>query len=49
MQYFAPSLQFLIGIGFGELFTPLRAASFALIWLGLILFTWDTLRRARAT
>ncbi len=22
MQYFAPSLQFLIGIGFGEAFTP---------------------------
>jgi chloramphenicol-sensitive protein RarD len=49
MQYFAPSLQFMIGIAFGELFTPLRAASFALIWLGLILFSWDTLRRARAT
>jgi chloramphenicol-sensitive protein RarD len=47
MQYFAPSLQFILGLVFGEPFTPLRAASFALIWVGLILFSWDTLRRAR--
>jgi len=46
MQFFAPSLQFIIGIVLGEQFTPLRAASFALIWIGLGLFTWDTLRRA---
>lgn len=46
MQYFAPSLQFLLGLAFGESFTPLRAASFALIWIGLVLFSWDTLRRA---
>jgi chloramphenicol-sensitive protein RarD len=37
------------GIAFGEPFTPLRAASFVLIWAGLAFFSWDTLRRARAT
>jgi chloramphenicol-sensitive protein RarD len=48
LQFLAPSLQFATGIIFGEPFTPLRGASFALIWLGLALFSWDTLRRARA-
>jgi chloramphenicol-sensitive protein RarD len=45
----APTLQFMTGIAFGEPFTPLRAASFVLIWAGLAFFSWDTLRRARAT
>lgn len=48
LQFLAPSLQFATGIAFGEPFTPLRAASFALIWTGLVFFSWDTLRRARA-
>lgn len=48
LQFFAPSLQFLLGIAFGEAFTPLRGASFALIWAGLMVFSWDTLQRARA-
>jgi chloramphenicol-sensitive protein RarD len=47
LQFLAPSLQFAIGILFGEAFTPLRGASFALIWIGLALFSWDTIRRAR--
>ncbi len=47
LQFLAPSLQFATGIAFGEPFTPMRAASFALIWLGLGFFAWDTLRRAR--
>jgi chloramphenicol-sensitive protein RarD len=49
LQFIAPSLQFMTGIMFGEPFTPLRAVSFAIIWLGLGLFSWDTLARARAT
>ena len=48
LQFVAPSLQFATGIAFGEPFTAMRAASFALIWLGLGVFAWDTLRRARA-
>ncbi len=47
LQFLAPSLQFATGIAFGEPFTPLRAASFLLIWVGLALFSWDTLRRAQ--
>jgi len=47
LQFLAPSLQFATGIAFGEPFTPMRAASFVLIWIGLGLFSWDTLRRAR--
>lgn len=48
LQFLAPTLQFCTGLAFGESFTPLRAASFVLIWLGLAFFSWDTLRRARA-
>ncbi|MGE0532677.1 MAG: EamA family transporter RarD [Hyphomonadaceae bacterium] len=48
LQFLAPTLQFLTGLAFGEAFTPLRAASFVLIWLGLAFFSWDTLRRAKA-
>lgn len=48
LQFLAPTLQFSTGLAFGEPFTPLRAASFVLIWLGLAFFSWDTLRRARA-
>ena len=49
LQFLAPSLQFMTGLAFGEPFTPLRAASFVLIWAGLVFFSWDTLRRARTT
>ena len=46
LQFLAPTLQFATGLAFGEPFTTLRAVSFALIWVGLIFFAWDTLRRA---
>lgn len=49
LQFLAPTLQFFTGLAYGEAFTPLRAASFALIWAGLAFFSWDTLRRARRT
>jgi chloramphenicol-sensitive protein RarD len=48
LQFLAPSLQFTTGILFGEPFSVLRGVSFALIWVGLVFFAWDTLRRARA-
>ncbi len=47
LQFVAPSLQFATGILFGEPFTFLRGVSFALIWVGLGFFAWDTLSRAR--
>ncbi len=48
LQYFGPSITFLIGVLYGEPFTMLRAVSFALIWLGLILYSLDMFRRERA-
>jgi chloramphenicol-sensitive protein RarD len=47
LQYLAPTLQLLIGVAFGEPFGGLRAASFALIWVGLALFTWERIRSER--
>lgn len=45
LQFIAPSLQFLIGLWYGEAVSPLRWASFALIWLGLALFIKEMWRR----
>lgn len=47
LQYIGPTLTFFVGLAYGETFTPLRAAGFALIWLGLLLFSWDVLRREK--
>jgi chloramphenicol-sensitive protein RarD len=47
LQFIAPSLQFMVGVAYGEPLTPLRLASFALIWAGLFVFTWDALVRER--
>jgi len=48
LQFIAPTLQFATGIAYGEPFTPLRGVSFMLIWVGLVFFSWDTLRRAKS-
>ena len=52
LQYIAPTVQFALGVWFfHEPFSRDRAASFALIWCGLALYTADNLwaqRRARA-
>jgi len=47
LQFLAPTLQFATGIAYGEHFTLLRGVSFMLIWVGLVFFSWDTLRRAK--
>jgi chloramphenicol-sensitive protein RarD len=49
-QYIAPSIQFLVAIFlFGEHLNGLRLLSFALIWLSLAVFSYDSFRRrARA-
>lgn len=45
-QYISPSLQFLIGaVVLGEPLTQVRLLSFALIWISLVIFTVDSLRR----
>jgi len=46
-QYLAPSLQFVLGILFGEPFTSARAVCFAFIWAGLAAFSYDSWRYAR--
>lgn len=51
MQFIGPTLQFLVGLAFGEDFTPTHAAGFGLIWLALALFALDSMvkeRRLRA-
>jgi len=47
LQYITPTLQFLIGVLVEH--EPLPAArlfGFALVWLALVIFTWDGLRRS---
>ncbi len=48
VQFLAPTIQFMIGVATGEAFTPLRAVSFAFIWLGAGVFAAAALLRARA-
>ncbi|MFI1356845.1 EamA family transporter RarD [Streptomyces sp. NPDC020898] len=48
LQYLAPVIQFLLGVlYFHEAMPPERWAGFALVWLALVLLTWDALRAAR--
>ncbi|MEQ8404833.1 MAG: EamA family transporter RarD [Oceanicaulis sp.] len=42
-QFIAPTLQFCVGLIYGETFTPAHALTFALIWLGLAVFVADLL------
>jgi chloramphenicol-sensitive protein RarD len=45
-QYLAPSIQFLLAIFvLGEHLVPLRLVSFALIWVSLMVFSYDSFRR----
>ena len=48
LQFIAPTLQFGIGVADGEPLTPLRLASFALIWTGVAVFVSAALWRGRA-
>ncbi|MET9291529.1 EamA family transporter RarD [Streptomyces sp. NPDC003077] len=48
MQYLAPTFQFVLGLlVFHEEMPPERWAGFALVWLALVILTWDALRTAR--
>src|SRR5690606_10327774 len=48
-QYLAPSIQFLVAILlFGEQLNSLRLLSFVLIWLSLVVFSYDGFRQRRA-
>jgi chloramphenicol-sensitive protein RarD len=47
LQFIAPTLQFLLGVAFGEPFTALRALSFVFIWLGVAVFAYGAWNKAR--
>ncbi|MGJ3232763.1 MAG: EamA family transporter RarD [Oceanicaulis sp.] len=46
-QFIAPTLQFCVGLIYGEVFTPAHAVTFALIWAGLAVFVADLLLSER--
>ncbi|WP_235023966.1 EamA family transporter RarD [Streptomyces sp. WAC05374] len=50
LQYLAPVFQFLLGVVyFHEAMPPERWAGFSLVWLALMVLTWDALRTSRRT
>ncbi len=48
LQYIGPTLQFALGIFYGEAFTPYHAVCFGLIWTALAIFSLDAVRANRA-
>ena len=50
MQYIAPTGQFLVGVvAYGEEFGSERIIAFCLIWVAVVIYSWDTWRNARAS
>jgi chloramphenicol-sensitive protein RarD len=47
LQFLQPTMTFTLGVLQGEAFTPLRAASFALIWAAVAVFALAAWRRSR--
>jgi chloramphenicol-sensitive protein RarD len=47
LQFLAPTLQFLIGVWYGEPFTTAHAVAFAAIWTALALYVTALLRAPR--
>jgi chloramphenicol-sensitive protein RarD len=48
LQYIAPVLQFVVGVAIEhEPMPATRLAGFGLVWLALVIFTWDGLRAPR--
>jgi len=48
LQYLAPVLQFALGVTvLHEAMTPMRWAGFALVWVALVIFTFDAVRHHR--
>ena len=48
MQFIAPTLQFLMGLAYGEVLTPAHTVCFAFIWIAVLLFSADAWRASRA-
>lgn len=47
MQYISPTLQFFVGVAYGEQLTPAHLLCFVLIWLAVITFSGDAWRSQR--
>jgi chloramphenicol-sensitive protein RarD len=47
MQFIAPTIQFVIGVAYGEQLTTAHLFCFACIWSAVILFSWDAWRSSR--
>jgi chloramphenicol-sensitive protein RarD len=47
MQFIAPTLQFLVGVAYGEALTVPHVICFSLIWTAVIVFSWDAWRSTR--
>jgi chloramphenicol-sensitive protein RarD len=47
MQFIAPTLQFMLGLFYGEVLTRAHAVCFGLIWIAVAVFSWDALRASR--
>ncbi|MBL4832830.1 MAG: EamA family transporter RarD [Pseudomonas sp.] len=48
LMYINPSMQFVLALlVFNEAITPIQVASFALIWIALVLYSWSTWRTLR--
>lgn len=47
LQYIGPTGQLLLGLYYGEAFTPAHAVCFGLIWAALAIVTVDAVRRSR--
>jgi chloramphenicol-sensitive protein RarD len=48
LQFISPTLQFAIGLAYGEVLTPAHVVCFALIWIAVAAFSFDAWRSARA-
>ena len=47
LQFIAPTLQFAVGVYYGEKLTPAHVICFGCIWLAVALFSWDAWRNTR--
>ncbi|MGV6814192.1 MAG: EamA family transporter RarD [Phycisphaerales bacterium] len=48
LQYTAPTGQLILSyLAFGETFTPMKFASFVIIWVAIAIYTWDMIRGHR--
>ena len=48
IQFIGPMMKFIIAVWFyGELFSATKMITFGLIWAGILLYIWDSLRNSR--